>query len=172
MPDSPLLAATAICKHFGGLAALTEVSLTVARGEISGLIGPNGAGKTTFQLLTGSIAGHGNSPSPGCVSGHSAPRREHALRALSEHPIFANMTALETSWWAPRAHHAGVIAAYSAAAHPRDDPRHPPRAWLLSTVASRVRHERRATWLLHRAAGIARALATEPSSLPRLPAAA
>jgi len=43
----PLLAATAIDKHFGGLAALTGVSITVQRGEIFGLIGPNGAGKTT-----------------------------------------------------------------------------------------------------------------------------
>ena len=42
--------------HFGGLAALSGVSLTVARGEIVGLIGPNGAGKTTlFNVITGLI---------------------------------------------------------------------------------------------------------------------
>ena len=33
--------------HFGGIAALSEVSFEVAEGHISGLIGPNGAGKTT-----------------------------------------------------------------------------------------------------------------------------
>jgi branched-chain amino acid transport system ATP-binding protein len=40
--------------RFGGLAALSEVSLHVAEGAITGLIGPNGAGKTTlFNVVTG-----------------------------------------------------------------------------------------------------------------------
>jgi branched-chain amino acid transport system ATP-binding protein len=37
-----------LSKHFGGVAANTELDLVVARSEILGLIGPNGAGKTTF----------------------------------------------------------------------------------------------------------------------------
>jgi branched-chain amino acid transport system ATP-binding protein len=50
----PLLETRNLSKHFGGLAAVNGVDLTVDEGEIVGLIGPNGAGKTTcFNLLSG-----------------------------------------------------------------------------------------------------------------------
>jgi branched-chain amino acid transport system ATP-binding protein len=42
-----------ICKNFGGISALTDVSFSLNEGEIFGLIGPNGAGKTTmFNIIT------------------------------------------------------------------------------------------------------------------------
>jgi len=43
-----------LSKHFGGIRAVSNASLTIASGQIHALIGPNGAGKTTlFNLISG-----------------------------------------------------------------------------------------------------------------------
>ena len=50
----PLLKVENVTRHFGGVMAVNDVSLTLSRGEIVGLIGPNGAGKSTlFNLISG-----------------------------------------------------------------------------------------------------------------------
>lgn len=95
-----MLAASGISKHFGGLAALTDVSISVQRGEIFGLIGPNGAGKTTlFNVLTGIYAAdageltfEGQSVT-GCKPHHVA---QHGIaRTFQNIRLFGGMTALE-----------------------------------------------------------------------------
>lgn len=96
----PLLTINHVSKHFGGLAALSDVSLSINHGEIFGLIGPNGAGKTTlFNVLTGlyhTTQGQiklGDTPLLG--------KPPHAIvaaglaRTFQNIRLFANMTALE-----------------------------------------------------------------------------
>ena len=69
--------------RFGGLTAVSEVSLRVGEGELIGLIGPNGAGKTTvFNIVTGVYQ-----PTEGSVSFAGQPlagRPPFALTKLGE----------------------------------------------------------------------------------------
>lgn len=52
--SASLLTVSHVCKSFGGLRAVHDVSLAVAPGSLTALIGPNGAGKTTlFSLMSG-----------------------------------------------------------------------------------------------------------------------
>jgi branched-chain amino acid transport system ATP-binding protein len=96
----PLLEALRISKSFGGLQALSDVSLAIERGEIYGLIGPNGAGKTTlFNVLTGLYRSD-----QGEVRVDGAPltgRKPHVIveagvaRTFQNIRLFAHMTAIE-----------------------------------------------------------------------------
>jgi branched-chain amino acid transport system ATP-binding protein len=95
-----LLQLSSIGKQFGGLSALSDVSLHIQRGEIYGLIGPNGAGKTTlFNVLTGLYqpsSGHFNFNGT-----HYQAGKPHVLaragiaRTFQNIRLFANLTALE-----------------------------------------------------------------------------
>ncbi len=112
-----LLQATGISKHFGGLAALMDVSLTIRRNEIYGLIGPNGAGKTTlFNLLTGLYRADSGIISFGGINLTGKKPHEVAqagiARTFQNIRLFANMTALENVMVGRNLRtHAGVFGA-------------------------------------------------------------
>ena len=54
--DSNILQIDHLSKYFGGLAAVSDCSLKIKRGSITGIIGPNGSGKTTlFNLIAGNL---------------------------------------------------------------------------------------------------------------------
>jgi branched-chain amino acid transport system ATP-binding protein len=99
MTDTVLRVA-GISKRFGGLQALSDVGLTIERGQVYGLIGPNGAGKTTFfNVITGlypsdsgtfELAGKPYTPS----AVHEVAKAGIA-RTFQNIRLFADMTALE-----------------------------------------------------------------------------
>ena len=87
-------------KRFGGLQALSDVSIEIRRGQIYGLIGPNGAGKTTFfNVLTGLYT-----PDSGTFALEGTPYEPTAVHLVAEAGIartfqnirlFNDMTVLE-----------------------------------------------------------------------------
>jgi branched-chain amino acid transport system ATP-binding protein len=53
---TPVLQTEGLCRRFGGLHAVSDVSFSVPEGQTLGVIGPNGAGKSTFiNLVTGHL---------------------------------------------------------------------------------------------------------------------
>lgn len=105
-----LLEVKKLTKNFGGLTAVSDVSLELNDGELVGLIGPNGAGKTTlFNLLTGVYE-----PSEGTVTldGHllngKAPYKIATLglsRTFQNIRLFKDLTVLDNVLIAFGNHH-------------------------------------------------------------------
>jgi branched-chain amino acid transport system ATP-binding protein len=95
-----VLETTGLSRQFGGLAAVSNVSLTCRQGEVHAVIGPNGAGKTTLiNLLSGDLP-----PSSGKVRlfGHDvtglsadAISRRGVGRSYQKTNVFLPFTAYE-----------------------------------------------------------------------------
>ena len=95
-----VLKVAGISKRFGGLQALSDVGMTIERGQVYGLIGPNGAGKTTFfNVITGLYT-----PDSGNFELAGKPYQPTAVHEVAQAGIartfqnirlFAEMTALE-----------------------------------------------------------------------------
>lgn len=99
-PTPSLLAIDSVNVQFGGLKALTDISLHINPGEVVGLIGPNGAGKTTlFNVLSGIVT-----PNSGALTLNGEKRdwlKPHELvdhqiaRTLQGVGLFGDLTVLE-----------------------------------------------------------------------------
>ncbi|HPG78807.1 MAG TPA: ATP-binding cassette domain-containing protein, partial [Piscinibacter sp.] len=95
-----VLKVAGVSKRFGGLQALSDVGITITKGQVYGLIGPNGAGKTTFfNVITGLYT-----PDSGTFELGGAPYKPTAVhdvakagiaRTFQNIRLFAEMTALE-----------------------------------------------------------------------------
>ena len=173
---APLLDIRGVGKRFGGLTALSEISLQVQRGEIFGLIGPNGAGKTTlFNVVTGVYA-----PDAGDILFDGATvsgLKPHAIahcgiaRTFQNIRLFANMTALENVMVGRHLRtHAGVIGAVLRGARTRaEEAQIEDRARTLLDYCGIAVHANEPARSLsygdQRRLEIARALATDPRLL-------
>ena len=105
-PDQNILQINNISKYFGGLAAVSNCTLNIKKGSITGVIGPNGSGKTTlFNLIAGNLK-----PNSGQVMFNndeitSIPSYElfskGLLRTFQIAHEFTNLTVLENLMMVP-----------------------------------------------------------------------
>ncbi len=115
-----VLVVEGLSKAFGGLRALVEVSLELARGELLAMIGPNGAGKTTcFNILNGQLAPDAGSVRfEGCDLVGLTPREIWRLgvgRTFQITATFGSMTVRENVQMALISHHRRLRALWARA---------------------------------------------------------
>lgn len=87
-----VLAAREVCRSFGDVEVLRDVSLSLEPGTVTALVGPNGSGKTTLlRTLAGILP-----PDSGTVS-YRGPARQREIGYLPQQPAFRpGFTARET----------------------------------------------------------------------------
>lgn len=108
----PILTARNLSRHFGGLHAVSDVTLEVRQGELLAVIGPNGAGKTTFfNVLSRQIdPTHGAIEFDGEDITHLKPHRLPAIgisRTFQRTNLFWELSVRENVRLAAQAHMVG-----------------------------------------------------------------
>jgi branched-chain amino acid transport system ATP-binding protein len=162
--ETAVLRVSEVAVRFGGVNALTDVTLTAREREITGLIGPNGAGKTTlFNVITGlQEPTNGRVYVDGRDVGKLSPHKRARLgiaRTFQRLEVFGSLTVYEN-----------VLAAAEFHRSWSDDPT-PPRevaADVLTTVGLGPMAQARVDALptgLARLVELGRALATKPRLL-------
>jgi branched-chain amino acid transport system ATP-binding protein len=96
----PVLTTEGLCRRFGGLTAVKDVTLALRRAEVHALLGPNGAGKSTLiNLLSGDLAASaGRVLHRGRDITHLSPERRSRAgigRSYQKTNIFPAFTAFE-----------------------------------------------------------------------------
>ena len=157
---------------YGGLLAVSGVSINVAPGEVVGLIGPNGAGKTSLiDAVTGFTSSRGRINVDGVsVDGLSAHRRTRLglSRTFQSVELFDDLTVSENllvaasdpTWWSPIVH---MIAPNFGRANGAVDVQ-----WALDAVGLSAMGSSLPTSLSHgqsRLVGVARALVRRPKAI-------
>jgi ABC-type branched-subunit amino acid transport system ATPase component len=109
-PPEPALAAAGVTVRFGGLTALSDVSIDVPPGTIVGLVGPNGAGKSTlFAVISGlvrPVTGRVFIAGQDVTAMGTAHRARLGLARTFQHPeLFMGMTVRDHLVLAHRAHY-------------------------------------------------------------------
>ena len=95
-----------LSKYFGGLAAVSNCSLKIKEGSITGIIGPNGSGKTTlFNLIAGNLKSSEGNVLFNNENITDVPSHElfskGLLRTFQIAHEFSNMTVLENLMMVP-----------------------------------------------------------------------
>jgi branched-chain amino acid transport system ATP-binding protein len=109
--QAPALSADGVTVRFGGLTALSEVSIEVQPGEIAGLVGPNGAGKSTLLgVLSGLLRPNAGRVHLGgvdvTVTSPRARARRGLARTFQQPELFQGLTVREHLVLAYRARNA------------------------------------------------------------------
>ena len=96
----PALVLEHVSRHFGGLKAVDDVSLTIQPGARHAVIGPNGAGKTTlFNVISGELAATGGSISLFGADVTRLQPHQRAKRGIARTfqitKLFPNLTVIE-----------------------------------------------------------------------------
>ncbi|MBD3265755.1 ATP-binding cassette domain-containing protein [bacterium] len=173
---SSLLQLSSVTRRFGGLVAVSDVSLSVMPNQIKAIIGPNGAGKTTlFNLITGVLP-----LSEGTIAfqeGAIHNRKPYAIgkkgisRTFQTAQVFANMTIIENVMLGRHCRSRGGVfgTGFKIPGARREERRIREKAeqWL-AFVGVEARLDALpgdVPFVVHRKTEMARALATEPKLL-------
>ena len=112
--ERPYLELLDVAKHFGGVQALSGVTLAVRRGSVHALVGENGAGKSTLgRIVSGALAADGGRMLlDGREVAFRSPREalEHKVAAIAQEPsVVPHLTVAQNVFLGVEPREAGFV---------------------------------------------------------------